>query len=1053
MNKFIQGIIAFSLKNRGFVFLMTLVVIVAGVMSYRNTPIEAFPDVTNTEITIITQWPGRSAEEIEKFVTAPIEISLNPVQKKTSIRSTTLFGLSVVKVIFDDGVDDAFARVQVNNLLSQADLPEGAEPDVQPPYGPTGEIFRYTLQSKGKTTRELKTIQDWVVERNLKAVPGVADVNSFGGEVKAYEISVNPGKLQTFNITPLDLYNTIQRSNINVGGDVINQGQQNYVVRGIGLLNNISDINNTVIKNVNGAPILVKDVAQVQESALPRLGRVGRGLNDDVLEGIVVMRKGENPSEVIARLKDKVALLNEKVLPAGVQIHTFYDRQQLIDFSTETVIHNLLEGIVLVTVIVFVFMADWRTTVIVSVIIPLALLFAFICLRLKGMSANLLSMGAIDFGIIIDGAVVMVEGLFVALDHKAHKMGMEKFNKLAKSGLIKKTGRDMGKAIFFSKAIIITALLPIFSFEKVEGKVFSPLAWTLGFALLGALIFTLTLVPVLTSILLKKNVVEKDNFFVRGINKGAQRFFSFTYARKTASLLVATVAVVAGMGAFHFLGSEFLPELNEGSIYVRAQLPLSISLEESNKLCNDMRRVFLSFPEVGDVVSQTGRPNDGTDPTGFYNNEFLVQLKHTPEVQAEMKHKDKREALIAGMKEKLNRFPGVDFNFSQPITDNVEEAASGVKGSIAVKIYGNDLKLMEEKGRQVYSVLKHIKGIDDLGVLRNIGQPELHVELDERRMASYGVSKSDANAVLEMAVGGKQASQMYEGERKFPIRVRYQQQFRESTQQIAALMVPTQNGKSVPLSEIATIEDVTGPSLIYRDDNQRFSAVKFSIRGRDMGSTIEEAQREVNKVVSLPKGYSMKWTGDFENQRRATERLTQVVPVSLALIFFILFMLFGNLKDAGLVLLNVPFAIIGGIAALLITHTNFSISAGIGFIALFGICIQNGVILISVFKQNMVRKLSLDFSIADGVTSRVRPVVMTALMATIGLMPAAMSTGIGSETSKPLAIVVIGGLITGTILTLFIFPLIFERAYRAEHSKYGPQPELALEEREPVLVH
>ncbi|QNH60875.1 efflux RND transporter permease subunit [Hymenobacter sediminicola] len=1048
MNKFIQGIIAFSLKNRGFVFLMTLAVIVAGVISYRNTPIEAFPDVTNTEITIITQWPGRSAEEIEKFVTAPIEISLNPVQKKTSIRSTTLFGLSVVKVIFDDGVDDAFARVQVNNLLSQADLPEGAEPDVQPPYGPTGEIFRYTLQSKDKTTRELKTIQDWVVERNLKAVPGVADVNSFGGEVKSYEISVNPGKLQTFNITPLDLYNTIQRSNINVGGDVINQGQQNYVVRGIGLLNNISDINNTVIKNVNGAPILVKDVAQVQESALPRLGRVGRGLNDDVLEGIVVMRKGENPSEVIARLKDKVTLLNEKILPAGVQIHTFYDRQQLIDFSTETVIHNLLEGIVLVTVIVFVFMADWRTTVIVSVIIPLALLFAFICLRLKGMSANLLSMGAIDFGIIIDGAVVMVEGLFVALDHKAHKMGMEKFNKLAKSGLIKKTGRDMGKAIFFSKAIIITALLPIFSFEKVEGKVFSPLAWTLGFALLGALIFTLTLVPVLTSILLKKNVVEKDNFFVRGINKGAQRFFAFTYARKTASLLVATVAVVVGMGSFHFLGSEFLPELNEGSIYVRAQLPLSISLEESNKLCNEMRRVFLSFPEVGDVVSQTGRPNDGTDPTGFYNNEFLVQLKHTPEVQAEMKHKDKREALIAGMKEKLNRFPGVDFNFSQPITDNVEEAASGVKGSIAVKIYGNDLKLMEEKGRQVYGVLKHIKGIDDLGVLRNIGQPELHVELDERRMASYGVSKSDANAVLEMAVGGKQASQMYEGERKFPIRVRYQKQFRESNREIAVLMVPTQNGKSVPLSEITDIQDVTGPSLIYRDDNQRFSAVKFSIRGRDMGSTIEEAQREVNKVVSLPKGYSMKWTGDFENQRRATERLTQVVPVSLALIFFILFMLFGNLKDAGLVLLNVPFAIIGGIAALLITHTNFSISAGIGFIALFGICIQNGVILISVFKQNMVLKLSLDFSISDGVTSRVRPVVMTALMATIGLMPAAMSTGIGSETSKPLAIVVIGGLITGTILTLFIFPLIFERAYRAEHSKYGPQPELSPEYHE-----
>jgi cobalt-zinc-cadmium resistance protein CzcA len=1037
MNKFIQGIIAFSLKNRGFVFLLTLVAIIAGVVSYRNTPIEAFPDVTNTEITIITQWPGRSAEEIEKFVTAPIEIALNPVQKKTSVRSTTLFGLSVVKVIFDDGVDDAFARVQVNNLLAGADLPDGAEPEVQPPYGPTGEIYRYTLTSKNKTTRELKTIQDWVIERNLKAVPGVADVNSFGGEVKSYEISVDPSKLQDFGLTPLDLYTAVQRSNINVGGDVINEGQQNFVVRGIGLLNNISDINNTVVKNVNGVPILIKDVAKVAESALPRLGRVGRGLEDDKVEGIVVMRKGENPSEVIERLQAKVQLLNEKILPPDVKISTFYDRQQLIDFSTETVIHNLMEGMLFVTVIVFLFMADWRTTLIVSIIIPLALLFAFICLRLRGMSANLLSMGAIDFGIIIDGAVVMVEGLFVALDHKAHEVGMERFNKLAKLGLIKKTGRDMGKSIFFAKAIIITALLPIFSFEKVEGKVFSPLAWTLGFALLGALIFTLTLVPVLASILLRKDVREKDNFIVRGIAKGAKSVFDFTYARKTASLLFAAALVVVGVGMYQFLGTEFLPELNEGSIYVRAQLPLSISLDASNKLCNEMRRVFVSFPEVSDVVSQTGRPNDGTDPTGFYNNEFLVQIKHTDEVQKKMKSKAYREELIEHMKEKLNRFPGVDFNFSQPITDNVEEAASGVKGSIAVKIYGTDLKIMEGKARQVFEVLQKVDGIDDLGLLRNIGQPELHADLDERRMASYGIDKSDANAVLEMAVGGKQASQMYEGERKFPIRVRYEAQFRQSPTEIAALMVPTQSGKTVPLNEIADIAQVTGPSLIYRDDNTRFSAVKFSVRGRDLGSAIAEAQAKVNKVVQLPKGYSMKWTGDFENQRRASQRLAQVVPISLALIFFILFILFGNLKDAGLVLLNVPFALIGGIAMLLITHTNFSISAGIGFIALFGICIQNGVILISVFKQNMLHKMSLDRSLSEGVASRVRPVVMTALMAIIGLLPAALSTGIGSETSKPLAIVVIGGLLTGTVLTLFIFPLIFERTYRAAHTHYA----------------
>ncbi|WP_216725949.1 efflux RND transporter permease subunit [Hymenobacter siberiensis] len=1052
MNKFIQGIIAFSLKNKGFIFLMTLVVVVMGVVSYRNTPIEAFPDVTNTEITIITQWPGRSAEEMEKFVTVPIEIALNPVQKKASVRSTTLFGLSVVKVIFDDGVDDAFARPQVNNLLREVDLPDGITPDVQPPYGPTGEIYRYTLESKNKTVRELKTLQDWVIERNLKAVPGVADVNSFGGEVKAYEISVNPGKLQDFGLTPLDLYNAVQRSNINVGGDVINQGQQNYVVRGIGLLNNISDITNTVIKNVNGVPILVRDVARVSESALPRLGQVGRGFEDDKLEGIVVMRKGENPSEVIARLHAKVDELNSKILPPDVKMKTFYDRQQLIDFSTETVIHNLLEGIVLVTLIVFLFMADWRTTVIVSVIIPLALLFAFICLRLRGMSANLLSMGAIDFGIIIDGAVVMVEGLFVALDHKAHELGMERFNKLSKLGLIKKSGREMGKSIFFAKAIIITALLPIFSFEKVEGKVFSPLAWTLGFALLGALIFTLTLVPVLVSILLKKNVKEKDNFFVRGVNNGANRFFRFTYARKTATLIIAFVVTAVGLYSFSFLGSEFLPELNEGSIYVRAQLPLSISLESSNELCNKMRRDFLSFSEVSDVVSQTGRPNDGTDPTGFYNNEFLVQLKHTPEVEKKMKSKVYREDLVARMKAKLDKFAGVDFNFSQPITDNVEEAASGVKGSIAVKIYGSDLATLESKAREVYEILKTVKGIDDLGVLRNIGQPEFHVDLDERRMASYGVSKTDAASVLEMAVGGKEATQLYEGERKFPIRVRYEPQFRQTPTEISALMVPTQSGKTIPLTEIATIGSVTGPSLIYRDDNRRFAAVKFSIRGRDMGSTIKEAQEKVNRHVVLPKGYEQKWTGDFENQRRAQQRLSQVVPISLGLIFFILFILFGNLKDAGLVLLNVPFAIIGGIAALLLTHTNFSISAGIGFIALFGICIQNGVILISVFKQNLVKKYTLDHSINEGVISRVRPVVMTALMATIGLMPAAISTGIGSETSKPLAIVVIGGLITGTILTLFVFPLVFERFYRSEHTKYVPLPG-EKGSVEPLVVH
>ncbi|WP_420152009.1 efflux RND transporter permease subunit [Siphonobacter sp.] len=1030
MNKFIKGILSFSLKNKFLIFFLTLLAAVAGFICYQNTPIEAFPDVTNTRITIITQWPGRSAEEVEKFVTIPVEIGLNSVQKKTDIRSSTLFGLSVVNVMFDDGVDDAFARQQVNNLLGNVDLPEGIRPEVQPPYGPTGEILRYTLKSPTRSVRELKTLQDWVIDRQFKSVPGVADVVSYGGEAKAYEISINPHRLLDYGITPLEVFQAVQSANLNVGGDVIEKSSEAYVVRGIGMLDNLQDIENTVIKNVKGTPIMVRNVADVAESALPRLGQAGRDKEDDVVEGVVIMRKGENPSEVIARVKDKIKELNTTILPEDVKINTFYNRETLINFSTHTVTHNLLEGLIFVTVIVFIFMADWRTTVTVSIVIPLALLFAFICLRLKGMSANLLSMGAIDFGIIVDGAVVMVEGIFVTLDEMAHREGMTRFNKMAKLGVIRKTGTEMGKAIFFSKAIIITCLVPIFSFQKVEGKMFSPLAWTLGFALLGALIFTLTLVPVLASMLLKKNVKEKHNFFTDFITRSTMKGFGFTYAHKKLTLLATTILVVIGLAGFKLLGTEFLPELNEGSIYVRATMPMSISLPESVRLTTQMRKVFEQFPEVKAVISQTGRPNDGTDPTGFYNIEFLVDIYPKDEWKSGIT----KEQLIAQMQKKLSVFPGVDFGFSQPIMDNVAEAVSGVKGSIAVKIYGKDLNILEEKAGEIDAQLATVSGITDLGVIRNIGQPEMHILLDEQKLALYGVNKTDAQAVVEMAIGGKAATQIYEGERRFDLRIRYAPNFRSTEEQIANLMVPTMNNTEIPIKQIATISTQTGPVLIYREGNVRYGAVKFSVRGRDMGGAVAEAQQKVAAAVKLPPGYTVKWAGDFENQQRATARLAQVVPISLLGIFLILFVLFGNAKDAGLVLVNVPFAIIGGIAALLITHVNFSISAGIGFIALFGICIQNGVILISVFKKNLQKKIPLNQSISQGVLSRVRPVVMTAMMAAIGLIPAALSTGIGSETSKPLAIVVIGGLITATLLTLLVFPLVFYMSYRRTYA-------------------
>ena len=1033
MNKLIKKIVAFSLKNRLFIFFATLILIIWGVLAFRNIPIEAFPDVTNTQITIITQWAGRSAEEVEKYVTIPVEIAMNPVQKRTSVRSTTVFGLSVVKVIFEDNVDDAFARQQVNNMLRDITLPEGADPDVQPPTGPTGEIFRYTLQSATKTARELKTIQDWVIERQFLGIPGVGDVVSFGGEVKTFEIKVNPQKLASYDITPLDVYNAVAKSNINVGGDVIVDNSQAYVVRGIGLLNNLEEVGNIIVDNINGTPILVKDVAEVDNSSLPRLGQVGRDLQNDVVEGIIVMRKGENPSEVIKRVQAKIDYLNTKILPPDVKINTFYNRNDLINFATHTVLDNMMEGIIFVTVIVFIFMADWRTTVTVAIVIPLALLFAFICLTLKGMSANLLSMGAIDFGIIIDGAVVMVEGIFVLLDKKAHDLGMEKFNKLSKLGLIKNTGGELGKAIFFSKLIIIAGLLPIFSFEKVEGKMFSPLAWTLGFALLGALILTLTLVPLLSSLLLRKNVKEKHNPFVNAITNGVMKMFGLVYRFKRITLLLAGSVVVIGFSLFTFLGTEFLPELDEGAIYIRATCPLSVSLDDSKNIASKMRKIIRDFPEVKQVMSQTGRPNDGTDATGFYNIEFHVDIYP----KKEWKSGITKEQLIENMKDKLAAFPGIDLNFSQPIMDNVEEAVSGVKGSLCVKVYGDDLNYTEKKAGEIYDIMKNIKGIEDLGVIRNLGQPEMRIDLDQNKMALYGVTTADASAVIEMAIGGKAVSQIYEGEKRFQLRLRYLENYRNNADAIGSLMVPTLRGAKVPIKDIANIQTLTGPSLIFRDENQRYSAVKFSIRGRDMGSAIGEAQAKVDEDVKLDKGYEMQWAGDFENQQRATKRLTQVVPISILIIFLILFLMFGDVKDAGMVLLNVPFAIIGGIAALLITGTNFSISAGIGFIALFGICIQNGVILISVFKRNLqgVKRHAfnagtLEKAIKAGVESRVRPVVMTALMAAIGLLPAALSTGIGSETSKPLAIVVIGGLITATILTLLVFPLFFFIGYR-----------------------
>jgi len=1054
MTKFLKRIVGFSLKNKYFILFASCALIVSGIIIFKDMPIEAFPDVTNTEIDVITQWPGRSAEEVEKYISIPIEIALNPVQRKISLRSTSIFGLSFIKVIFEDDVKDPQARQQVMSLIGNANLPPGITPALQPPVGPTGEIYRYTIQSSFRDVRELKTMQDWVIDRKLRSVPGVGDLNAFGGKTKTYEIKVNPDKLTSLGLTPLDVYTAIQNTNINIGGDMIFENDEAYAVRGIGLINDINEINNIIIQNNNGVPLLVKDVATVEISNVPRLGWItkseattdskGKRIiknEDDVVECIVVMRKGENPSEVVKGIEKEIEKLNREILPADTKIVPYYDRKDLISYATHTVLHNLIEGILLVIVLVSLFLFDWRTSLIVAIIIPMSLLFAFICLHLMGMSANLLSLGAVDFGIILDGTIVMVEGLFVILDHKSNEIGPERYNKLSKLGIIKNACGQIGKRPFYLNVIIITALLPIFAFQKVEGKMFSPLAYTLGFALLGSLLTTLTLVPVLISILLNKNVREKHNPFTHFLTKIMLSGFVASFKHKKAVLITAGIIVVVGIYSFKFLGSEFLPQLNEGALWIRIQLPYSASLQKGIEVTKQARDILMTFPQVNCVVTQTGRPDDGTDVTGFYNEELDVIMP--PE--SEWNPKISKEQLISNMTKKLSVIPGINLNFSQPIMDNVEEAVSGVKGSLVLKIYGDSLGYMEQKLTEAYNVMKDIKGVEDLGIMHNIGQPEIDVNLDQQKMALYGVTTANANAVLSMAIGGLAASTLYEGIRTFDIRVRLPEEYRKTQEDIGNLLVPTQNGSKVPIKSIAEISRKTGACLIYRDDNQRYAALKFSARGRDMGSTVAEAQKKVAEKVHLKRGYTMAWQGDFENKERASKRLAQVVPISLILIFMVLLSMFGNFKDAGLVFLNVPFAIVGGIVALFVTGTDFSISAGIGFIALFGICIQDGIILITMFKENLQKVRtgsdSMYTAIKLGVNARIRPVLMTALMAAVGLLPAALSHGIGSESSRPLARVVIGGILCAMIFSLWVFPLIFGWAYRKFDKRPYDHPE------------
>ena len=1029
MYKLVEKIIAVSLSNHILVLFLVAIMAAWGIYVWSEKQIEAYPDVTNTRVMVIAQWPGRSAEEMEKFVTLPIMTALNTIPRKSEVRSTSLFGLSNVQVIFEDGVDDFFAQQYASNRIQELELPDGVEISVEPPSGATGEVFRYKIESN-LHIREEAAINSWVIERELLSVSGVASVVTFGGEEKIFEIKVNPASLINYDISPLEVFEAVERSNINVGGDMIIQGTQAFVVRGLGLLESVEDIENILITVKGMTPIRVKQVADVKISSKPKLGQVGFNEEDDVVQGIVVMLRGENPSEVVKRINEKIIELNERILPEGVRIVPFLDRTKLVDATVNTVLKNLIEGVVLVSLVVFLFLFNWRTTLIVASVIPLSFLFGIIILDWQKMPANLISLGALDFGLLLEGTVVIVEVIFVALAVKTTQLGDERFTTVAKDGIIKKSAATVGSKIFFAMIILLVAFIPVLSMQKVEGKMFAPLAYTYGFCLLGSLILSLTYVPVMCKLLLRRPVKEKKNIINTFFTGTVYKLYEFVTRHKIATIIAFCCLLLACMVRFYFWGSEFIPQMNEGAIYVRATLPKSIHLDESVRLTKEMKQKIMAFDEVDFVLTQTGRPNDGTDATGFFNIEFHTELKP----QKQWKRKIKKDALIAEIQATLETYPGINFAFSQPIQDNVEEYVSGVKSSLVIKIFGYDLEELEDLATQTATAIKDVEGIEDINVFASLGLPELQIIFQEEDMARYAVSMEDAQAVIEMAIGGKAANTFYENERTFDIMVRFQKDYRDDAEKIGNILIPTMDDKQILLREIADIKFVTGPTFIYREGSSRYVCIGFSIRGRDLGSTIAEAQQKVSEKVQLNPQNKMVWAGEFESQQRATNRLKLIIPVVIFLVLFLLYMNFGTVKDTLIAASALPYGFIAGFLSLWLTGTVFGISAGIGFIILFGITAIDSILLIGLMKQNFIKTKDLKASIDDAVKRRIRPVIMIALMGSMGLLPASLSSGMGSEVQKPLAIMIVGGIMFLMLLSFTVLPQVFYYAYRQDEA-------------------
>jgi cobalt-zinc-cadmium resistance protein CzcA len=1023
----ISRLVDFALQNRFLVLAAAALLFAWGAISFHQLPVEAYPDVANNYVEIITQWPGIAAEQIEQQVTIPLEVGMNGIPGVAHLRSFSIFGLSDLKLIFEDDTSNFENRERVLERLSQVALPVGVTPQMGTDWSPVGQIYFFTLQSTNPAydVMELKSIEDWVVEKNLKSVPDIVDVATFGGPTREYQVRVDPKKLIAYGIGLAQIEQQLTANNVNAGGSFIQAGLQQINVREVGLVKNVQDIEDTVLLSKNGTPLHMRDIAVIAQGPKIRLGQFARALrredgkivdNPDVVSAWVPMRKGADAEPTLEGLHAKVNQLNDYVLPPGVKIVPFIDRSDLVRYTTDTVLHNLREGIILVVIILFLFLGNARGALIVALTIPFSLLFAATCLRLKGIPANLLSLGALDFGMVVDGAVVMVENIVRHLSRQEtdHKTPREKIFEAA---------HEVQRPVFFAIAIIITAYLPIFTLQRVEGRLFKPMAWTVAFALLGAILFSMTVAPALASILFPKGAQEWHNpllIWLTNRYRSAVRL-AIRVRYLTVAAAAATLAVAVLLGST--IGSEFLPHLDEGALWVRGTLAPSTGPDEGIRVANQARILLCSFPETTECTSQVGRPDDGTDTTGFFNTEYFVGLK--PKERWRPGFRQDKDELIAAMNRELAKIPGVTWNFSQPIADNMEEAVSGVKGELATKVYGDDLKLLEDKADEIVKIMRGVKGIEDLGVFRVLGQPNLNIAVSRAQAARYQINVADVQDAIQTAVGGNALTQVLQGEARYDLVVRYLPEYRNTKQAIEDIRLLAPTGERVSLAQLCTIEERDGASEIYREENQRYIAIKYSVRGRDLGGAVEEAIRKVSTQVKLPRGYRIDWEGEYESEKRAQARLFVIVPLTILAIFIILYTVFGSLKWALLIMVNVLVAPIGGLFALLLTHTNFSVSSGVGFLALFGVCVQTGVIMLEYINQLRARGHTIVDAAVEGAVLRLRPIMMTSLVATLGLFPAAVSHGIGSDSQRPFAIVIVGGLIAALLISIFLLPTLY----------------------------